>query len=132
MDAAFALQRRADDDAWPTVGGIPGKILRCLFTCFQESRPNDQIFRRIAGQEKLGIKHQIGALPRGVRPRLARLCQIAGDIADGRVQLGDSDAENVTDLAHHADVARPLMRCNGVSALTSWLTHASSSCSSGT
>ena len=93
--AALALQRRADDDARAAIGGVGGQLLGRPLAGPQEGRLEDQIFRRIAGEEKLGEKHEIGALPRGIGARLARLGEIAGDVADNRVELGDSDAQDV-------------------------------------
>ena len=95
VGAALALQRRADDDARAAVGGIGGKVLRPPARRRQEGRLQHQVLRRIAGDEQLGVEHQVGALAGGIRPRLARLGEIAGDVADSRIELGDGDAQDV-------------------------------------
>ncbi len=100
MCAALALQRRADDDAGAAIGGVGGKFLRCPLARLQESRLQYQILRRIAGKEKLGVEYEIGALARSIRPRLAGLGEIAGDIADRWVELGYGDAQDVGLLGH--------------------------------
>jgi hypothetical protein len=64
-----------------------------LFAGFQEGRLQHQVFRRITGDEQLGEQHQVRAVARRVGPRLARLGEIAGDIADSRVELRDGDAD---------------------------------------
>ena len=61
----------------------------------EEGRLQHQVLRRIAGEEKLGEQHEVGALAGGIRPRLARLGEIAGNVADRRVELGDGDAQDV-------------------------------------
>ena len=116
VGAALALQRRADDDARPTIGGIGSELRGRLFAGSQERRLEHKIFRRITGKEKLGKKHKIGALPRGVGACLACLGEIAGDIADSRVQLCDSDAQDVCSgfRAHGWGLARRDFGCNAI------------------
>ena len=70
----------------------------------EKRRLQHQVFRRIAGDEELGEEHQVGALAGGVRPRLARLGEIAGNVADGRIELGDGDAQDVgSGLSGHGE-----------------------------
>lgn len=54
-----------------------------------------QIFRRITGDEKLGLDEQMRALAGSIGARLTRLGKIAGDIADRRVELADGDAKDI-------------------------------------
>ena len=55
-----------------------------------------QVLRRIAGDEQLGEQHEVGALAGRIGARLARLGEIAGDVADDRVELRDGDAQDVS------------------------------------
>jgi len=72
-----------------------------------ERRLEHQIFGRIAGDEQLRIDHEVGALPGRGGARAARLVGIAGDVADGRIELGDGDRQALgRALAHEGDVAR--------------------------
>ena len=108
VGAAVALQRRADDDARPAIGGVGGEVLDGPLAGRQEGRLQHEVLRRIAGDEKFGEQDQVGALAGGIRPRLARLGEIAGDVADDRVQLGDGDAQHVgRGLAVHGERFSP-------------------------
>ena len=71
----------------------------------RKARLQHQILRRIAGDEKLGEEHQVGALTCRIRPRLARLGEIAGDIAEHWIELGDGDTENVGIFAHNEHIS---------------------------
>ena len=96
-------------DARAAVGRIGGQRLGRPLAGAQEGRLVDQVLRRIAGEEQLGEQHEVGALARGIGPRLARLGEIAGDVADDRVELGNGDAQDVGAgfLVMRGHVARP-------------------------
>ena len=94
MDAALALQRRAHDDARAAIRRVGNQCLGRPLAGAQEGRLVDQVFRRIAGDEQLGVEHEVGALAGRIGARLARLGEIAGDIADYRVELRDSNAQD--------------------------------------
>ena len=49
--------------------------------------------RRIAGDEEFGEEHEIGTVAGGVGARLARFRKVAGNVADGRVQLCNGNAK---------------------------------------
>ena len=116
VDAALALERRADDDARTAIGRIGDQRLGRPLAGAQEGRLVDQVFRRIAGDEQLGVEHEVGALAGRIGARLARLGEIAGDIADHRVELGDGDAQDFGCglLGHAWHVARPNSPRNAV------------------
>jgi len=58
------------------------------------------VHRRVTGKEELGVEHDVGALAGGIRPRLARLGKVAGNVADRRIELGNGDAQYVGLLGH--------------------------------
>ena len=73
VGAALALQRRADDDGRPAIGGVLGQFIGGAFASRQERRLQHQILRRIAGNEQFGEQDEIRPLAGGVRSRRARL-----------------------------------------------------------
>ena len=101
VQAGLTLQRRSDDDARSAIGSIQSELLDCLFASFDESALEHQILRRVTGNEKLGVKDEIGALTCSVRSSLAGFCQIALDITQHWIELGDGDTENVGIFAHN-------------------------------
>ena len=88
------------------VGGLARERLDGGAARRLEGRLEHQVLGRIAGDEQLGIDHEIGALPRRGGAGAACLLGIAGDITDGRVELRDGDREAVGwAWAHGRDVA---------------------------
>src|SRR4029077_708660 len=60
-----------------------------------ERRLEHEVLRRIPGQEKLRQRHNVGAGTGSLGTRAARLVGIAGDVADGRIELSDRDRQTV-------------------------------------
>ena len=50
-----------------------------------------------------GKRHEVGAVRRGLGARAARLVGIAGDVADGRIELRERDREAVGGTGVHGD-----------------------------
>ena len=48
-----------------------------------------------------GKRHEVGAVARGLGARAARLVGIAGDVADGRIELRDRDRQAVGGTGVH-------------------------------
>ncbi len=88
---AGGLPRKADDDARPAICRLRRKLLHRLFAGLQESGLQDEVLRRIAGDEEFGQKQQIGAFARRRRPCLACLCNVAGNVSDRRIELCHGD-----------------------------------------
>ena len=101
VQPALAPERHADDDARSAVAGFAGEFLGRALTGRNECRLQHQVLRRITGNEQLGEQHEVGALPRRVRPRLARLGEVAGNIADRRVELGNCNAQDIGRFFRH-------------------------------
>src|SRR5690606_335472 len=95
VHAAGPLEGRADDDARPAIRRVFRELDHGPLAGGKEGTPEHEVFRRITCDEELREQHEVGALAGGVRPRLARLGEIAGDIADDRVELRDGDAQRV-------------------------------------
>ena len=85
---------RAHGDGRP-IGAIPRQRPHGLDGGGVKGRLHHQILRIVAGDEHLGEGHQIGARGFARRPGIARQRGIAGDIAHGRVELCQRDAECV-------------------------------------
>ena len=66
-----------------------------------KGRLQDQIFRRITGNEQLGQDNERRAVGFGARARGTRLPRVADHVTDRRVQLGQCDFES-RGLAHEA------------------------------
>ena len=75
-----------------------------------ERRLEHQILRRIAGDEKFGEGDDVGALARGLRARRAGAFEIAGDIADDRVELRHGNGEVVCGTLFMAKVYLRIVR----------------------
>ena len=87
--------RIADDHRRAAVGSFRCQLLDRLPAGFEKGRADHEILGRVARDHQLGEENEIRAVTGGIRPALADLCDIAGDIADSRVELGNRDAEHV-------------------------------------
>lgn len=61
------------------------------FTSIHEGWAQQQIFGRIARQTQLGGDHQPGPLRIGLAGRLFQQTNIAGQVADGHIDLGQGN-----------------------------------------
>ena len=107
--ALLVLARKTDHDARPAICRLGGKLLHRHSASLEEGRLQHQILRRIAGDEKLGQEQKIGPLGCCFRPRFAGLGEIAGDVADSRVELRDGNAKGIGSgliFAHEYRLAR--------------------------
>ncbi len=97
--AGVVLPWDTDDDAWPAIGGIGGETFNGFPASADEGRLQHQILRRIAGNEQFSQHQELRAFARRLGPRLARLGQIAGNVADRRIELRDGDTDGLSDRA---------------------------------
>jgi hypothetical protein len=94
--------------------------MKCVGGGFDESRAKHQIFWRIPNEHQLREDDQIGAETGGVVARPANQSQVAGDVADDRIDLGDGYREaHLTRLCHGrvrevGGVARANQRLDGL------------------
>ena len=123
-DAAFVEQRagvielavldpgRADQHRRAAVGGFAREFLDRRAAGRLKRRLQDQIFRRIAGNEQFRQHDKVGAV--GARPvaRGAHLRGIAGDVAHRRVQLGQRDRKLIGAFGHGRIVPCRRLNCN--------------------
>ncbi len=111
LDAAVVEQRigvvgravldegQADEQRRAAVGGVARDILAGGAAGLEKGRLQHQILGRIAGDEQLGKHNDISAEGRGLGARGADRRDIAGDVADRAVDLGEADDEAVGDHA---------------------------------
>ena len=59
----------------------------------EERRLQNEVLRRIARNEELRQKQQIRALTCGIGTRLARFCQVSGNVPDRRIELRNRNPE---------------------------------------
>ena len=81
----------ADQQRRAAVGGFPREFLDRGTAGRLKCRLQDQVFRRIAGNEQFRQNDQVGAIGASLRARGACLDGIARDIPHRRVQLGQRD-----------------------------------------
>ena len=84
---------RADQHRRAAVGGLARQFLDRRAAGRLERRLQHQIFRRIAGDEQFRQHHEIGAVGLRLLARGAGFRGVAGDVAHGRVQLGQRNCE---------------------------------------
>src|SRR5581483_2046131 len=86
---------RADQHGRTAIGGVVRKCLDRRPTGSLKRRLEYEVFRRIAGNEKLGKRHDIGAVAGRLRAALAGALQVAGNVADNRVKLRNGNGQAI-------------------------------------
>ncbi len=113
--ARLVLARKSDDDARSAIGGVCREAFDRRPASADEGRLQNQIFRWVTGDEKLGHHQEMRALPRRIGARLTHLGKVSGDIAHRGVQLGDGDVEGLGEsvfLCHVIHLIRPFVHRN--------------------
>ena len=95
VQAAVVEPGAADQHRRAAVGGVGRQIGDRRHAGGLERRLEHQVLRRIAGDEELGEEDQVGPERGGAGARLTGAGDVAGDVADGRVELGEGDLEAV-------------------------------------
>ncbi len=103
---------RADQDGRPAIGGFPRELLDRGAAGRLKCRLQNQVFRRIAGNEQFRQNDQIGAIGASLHARGACLGGIARDVTHRRVQLGQRDRKLRGAFGHGAMVPRARANCN--------------------
>ena len=87
--------RRADDgrQSGQAAGGIDDR-LQALFGLRQEAHFFQQIAGVVPADGEFGKDHQVGTGPGGALQAIEVQCQVAGEVTDGGVALGDGDAKH--------------------------------------
>ena len=112
VEAAVLDPGQPDEHRRAAVGGLARERLAGLAADILEGRLQDEILGRIAGEEELGEHDHVGAEPGRLGARLAHLGGVAGDVADGRVELRERDPEGFRG-GHGRGVARRPEAGNG-------------------
>jgi len=94
VQTAFTAKRRADNDAWSAVGSVARQRTNSLFTRSKKRWFQNQIFRRIAGDEQFCKQNEIGLHPGRLSACRACLGQISGDIAHDGIKLRNGNTEH--------------------------------------
>ena len=99
VELAVLAPRRAEQHRRPVTATLAREVPHRRLARGDKSRFQHQILGRIAGSnEKLGGDDEIGMRGLRLAPGIAQAAKIAGDIADGRIELGDEDTE--TQIGH--------------------------------
>ena len=101
VELAVVRPRRADQQRRPAIGGLARKLLDLGAARRLQGRLEHEVLGRIAAQKEFRQHHQIGAVGGSLRARAASLVGIAGDVADGRIELRNRDREAVSRTCVH-------------------------------
>ncbi len=113
VDLAALGPWRADHHTGAAVGGVRREILDRLPARILEGRLQHQVFRRVAGDKEFRERHEIGARGGCRVSRRPRLLEVAVNIADYGIKLGDGDADGIGQVCCHiAGLARRRMGGN--------------------
>ena len=102
VELAVLEPGRADEHRRAGIGGFARKLLDLGPAGRLEGRLEHEVFGRIAGDEQLRERHDVGAVAGGLGARAAHLVGIAGDVAHRRIGLGDRDRQAVGGTGIHA------------------------------
>ena len=91
-----ALDETRDDRAY--AGRFACQLDKRVLVVAHELRAKNQVLRRVARDSQLGEADQVGALTAGAGRPLRHPRDVAVEIADGRVQLAERDADHVSSL----------------------------------
>ena len=86
---------RADDHARAAIDGFRRQFLDRFHRRTNKGVLEDQVLGRIAGHAQFGPDNQIGALPRGPQTRGTDFREIAVNIPDNGVQLGERNLQGI-------------------------------------
>ena len=86
---------RGDEQRRAAVLGVGAQRLDRLVAALLEGRLQHQVLRRIAGEHQLRRQHQLGALLLRLGARGTHLGEVAVDIADLGIELGERDLEGI-------------------------------------
>ncbi len=105
VEPAVLVPRRGDEQRRAAVRRIGAQRLDRLVAAPLEGGLQHQVLGKVAGQHQLGEQHEIGALRLGLGARGPHPGEVAGDVADLGIELGEAHLEGVGHCA--ASVAEP-------------------------
>ena len=97
-------------DEQDDVARVMGEAIQLFLAEGKESRSQDQIFGRIAGERKLGCDQQRCARGKGAGRRFANASGVSPHIAHDEIDLGDCDA-HVLHLSMEPPRDLPVISC---------------------
>ena len=107
VELAVLKPRRADEHGWAAIAGVARQRFDRGAAGRLKRRLEHQVFRRIAGDEQFGKGDDIGALARRLRARDAGALEIAGDVADNRIELRQRDGQPIGGTLVHGNDLTP-------------------------
>jgi hypothetical protein len=110
IELAVFEPRRADEHGGSAVRRLARERLDCGTAGRLERRLEHQILRRVAGDEEFGKRDNVGAVIRRLCARTTGAFQVAGDIADNRIELRDGNGEAIGRARIHAAGLAPECR----------------------
>jgi hypothetical protein len=113
----LALAVRVTDQRGEPVG-LAGQVPQRVLAGLQETRPDQQVLRRISAERQLGERHQCRTTGLRLRHQLAHAGRVGGHRTDREIVLGQGQAQR----GHGAIGAREKVRHGKSSACTAWQT----------
>ncbi len=95
VELAVLVPRRGDEQRRPAVARVGTQGLDRLVATLHEGRLEHQILWEIAREDQLRRQHEVRALLLRLGSRRPDLREIAGNVADLRIELGERDLEAV-------------------------------------
>ena len=95
VELAVLAPRRGDEQRRPAVPGVGAQFLDRLVAALHERRLQHQVLGEVSGEDQLGRQHQVGALLCRLGARGPHLGEIACDVADLGIELGERDLERL-------------------------------------
>ena len=89
------------------IGGLRGELVERVEVVTDELGAEHEILGRVAGDRQLREAHELDAGGRCLRRRGGHLLNVAGEVADGEVQLAECDARHDISVARGAGRSGP-------------------------
>ncbi len=95
VELAVLAPRRGDEQRRSAVLGVGAQFLDRLVAALHERGFQHQVLGEVSREDQLGRQHHVGALLRRLGARRPHLDEIARDVADLGIELGERDFERL-------------------------------------
>ena len=99
---------------WQPLAVLPASCLQRVEVLLDELPTQDEVLGRVAGDRELGEHHEVGAGLGGAGGGVGHARHVAGEVADGEVQLPERDASHDGSLRQDASRGRALKQPKAV------------------